>query len=393
MKYSPAFFATFFLVIYCSTNAHAQWTALPSNTTDPLYDLFFITPDTGFVVGDSPLLFKTTDGGTTWNTINLNAPENLGAVHFPSKKVGYMNGFKTTDMGATWTPLEDPEYSLNALYFINDTIGFHSFNGGLGKTVDGGYTWAELPMMHFTVVEEEFVFSSDSVGYVVGWYSGSIHKTTDQGTTWSLVDEMNAYAIQFPSPDTGYVVGWYGVIKKTTDAGLTWQVQTAGLTTDRVLHDIVCLDHATCYAVGDSGVIVKTTDGGQHWVYQHSGTTEELYAVFFTDAQTGFIVGANGTILKTTNGGVTGTRTVDGAAPGLAVFPNPAADFSVVRLPVDRDYNFLTVFDLLGRAVQRIAVADGQSEVRLNPAALLPGVYFLAPGSRLEEAVQLVVRR
>ncbi len=211
-------------------------------------------------------------------------------------------------------------------------------------------------MMHFTLMEEEFVFSSDSVGYVVGWYFGSIHKTTDQGTTWSLVDEMNAYAIQFPSPDTGYVVGWYGVIKKSTDAGLTWQVQTAGLTTNRVLRDIVCLDHAT-------------------------------------DAQTGFIVGANGTILKTTNGGVTGTPTVDGAAPGLAVFPNPAADFSVVRLPVDRNYNFLTVFDLLGRAVQRSAVADGQSEVRLNPAALLPGVYFLAPGSRLEEAVQLVVRR
>jgi photosystem II stability/assembly factor-like uncharacterized protein len=40
------------------------------------------------------------------------------------------------------------------------------------------------------------------------------------------------------------------------------------------------------------------------WVQQNSGTTQNLYTVYFTNANTGFAAGARGTILKTTNGGI-----------------------------------------------------------------------------------------
>jgi len=43
------------------------------------------------------------------------------------------------------------------------------------------------------------------------------------------------------------------------------------------------------------------------WVSQTSGTTELLYGVFFTDANTGTAVGVRGTILRTTDGGATWT--------------------------------------------------------------------------------------
>ena len=52
-----------------------------------------------------------------------------------------------------------------------------------------------------------------------------------------------------------------------------------------------------------SGTILRTTNGGTTWTSQSSGTTNYLYGVSFTDANTGTAVGWNGTIIRTTNGG------------------------------------------------------------------------------------------
>ena len=38
--------------------------------------------------------------------------------------------------------------------------------------------------------------------------------------------------------------------------------------------------------VGTEGTILRTTDGGVNWIAQSSGTTNHLYGVSFTDANT-----------------------------------------------------------------------------------------------------------
>ena len=52
-----------------------------------------------------------------------------------------------------------------------------------------------------------------------------------------------------------------------------------------------------------SPTVIRTTNGGENWIVQASGTSDTLYGVSFTDANTGTAVGKNGTIIRTTNGG------------------------------------------------------------------------------------------
>lgn len=67
------------------------------------------------------------------------------------------------------------------------------------------------------------------------------------------------------------------------------------------------------------------------WVPQNSGTTQNLNAVYFTDANKGFVVGNNGTILKTTNGGTEWISQTPGTALTLnsVTFINENAGYTV----------------------------------------------------------------
>ena len=69
--------------------------------------------------------------------------------------------------------------------------------------------------------------------------------------------------LDFSSPSVGMVVGNSGVIRKTTDAGLTWTTSTSGTTYD--LTGIAFLSGSTYIAVGKGGTVIKTTNGGGSW--------------------------------------------------------------------------------------------------------------------------------
>ncbi|MFN0215701.1 MAG: YCF48-related protein [Saprospiraceae bacterium] len=384
MKSLTPFFTTFSLCVFCMANAQAQWVSMPSNSTEHLRDLFFVSPDTGFVVGESNVLYKTTDGGDTWDDLHFNTLNSLGAIHFPSKNVGYLNGFKTLDLGNTWTPIIPASiHGINSLYFTNDSVGFCVTPGPLvGKTTDSGLSW-EFENINVSAVHVEFEFTSDSIGYLVGWYPGSILKTTDQGATWDLLNNMQAISVNFPSKDTGYVVGWYGKIQKTTDAGSTWESQNSGLTQDRILFDVFCSDNNTCYAIGDSGVILKTTDGGQNWLPQHSGTMEELYSIFFTDENTGYVVGTNGTILKTNNGGaLTGILPICNELPQVSVFPNPAFSILNIECPESKFPVLFKIFNAMGSELAAIPLFGVENILDLSN--FTDGVYQYTLTSKYE---------
>ncbi|MCS6917617.1 MAG: YCF48-related protein [Chitinophagales bacterium] len=113
----------------------------------------------------------------------------------------------------------------------------------------------------------------------------------------------------FLNAQTGYVVGgqeFYpgsATIVKTTNGGLSWTTQVAGI--DTGLRAIYCLDENNCIACGYGGYIIKTTNGGATWTVKPSGTTQTLRSIDFISATTGFVCGGAGVILKTTDFGET----------------------------------------------------------------------------------------
>ena len=98
-------------------------------------DVYFINPDTGWVVGEDlslqhyAVIFNTTDGGATWNMQSFNSDETLEGVYFNNDSTGYAVGgsntvgriLKTTDGGATWnTEVSNTANFLTTVFFVDE---------------------------------------------------------------------------------------------------------------------------------------------------------------------------------------------------------------------------------------------------------------------------------
>lgn len=113
-----------------------------------------------------------------------------------------------------------------------------------------------------------------------------------------VTSQLNA--ISFATPSKGMVVGNSGVIRKTSDAGLTWMASYSGTSVD--LSDVVSLSSSIYIAVGKTGKIIKTTNAGTSWSNVNSGTSNDLTGIFVNGVNV-YVTGSNGTILISTNSG------------------------------------------------------------------------------------------
>jgi photosystem II stability/assembly factor-like uncharacterized protein len=93
----------------------------------------------------------------------------------------------------------------------------------------------------------------------------------------------------------------------TTSSAPGWVLQNrVGPKND--LYGVFFADADTGWAVGAQGTILHTANAGALWAAQPSSTTDILQRVQFVSTSRGWAVGLNGTILSTTNGGSTWTQ-------------------------------------------------------------------------------------
>ncbi len=223
-----------------------------------------------------PLLLATTDGGAEWTPI-LNIPEPLPTgicgIWVVNRQViygcGKYNGssarvIKSTDGGTSWTSMDlNPlANSLIDCFFFDEDNGF--VVGGIGgsqstrravilATTDGGATWTTR---HTTTREGEWCwkvsFPTPSVGYVsIERFSGATYflKTTDGGQTWQDLFFRDNYIVQgigFATTALGWIGGPTGPTYESTDGGLSWNLAGFGVHINRFRF----LNPALGYAVG-----------------------------------------------------------------------------------------------------------------------------------------------
>ena len=295
-----------------------------------LQDIVFVSPTTGFTVGGSGALRRTTNGGDSFQLIESGTDMRLNAVFFLNATTGWGVGeggavIRTTNGGDTWTVLTNGiTRDLLDVWFLDANTGFAiSTTARVGnqnqsfiyRTTDGGATWAVAPIANSTTTPpgasvrnlNGMYFSSASSGYIVG-ANNELIRTTDGGATWSRGTAGNPasnrnQAVHFADAANGWIVGSLGRIIRTSNGGTTWTLQTSGVTAE--LFDLHFVDASNGWAVGTGGTIIRTTNGGTTWTTQSSGTLVDLNAVRFTNATTGFAVGSGPTIVKTTDAGET----------------------------------------------------------------------------------------
>ncbi len=188
------------------------WTPQNSNGNWKLTDVRFHDRLHGWAttsVNDEwPIVLRTDDGGANWTPVKVeftipaspNAPPRavaLSSVYFTSPTVGWMCGgfavtntaaaiFKTTDGGKTWElqkfvgkPLI--LQGLTAIWFVDKNRGFAVGENGLYlKTTDGGENWVMQDRACPGVYVTDIAFAGSRVGFMVGM-GGTILKTTKAG--------------------------------------------------------------------------------------------------------------------------------------------------------------------------------------------------------------------
>ncbi len=157
---------------------------------------------------------------------------------------------------------------------------------------------------------------------------GTILRTTDGGVTWQVEHsvagiEDQFLAVSFVSGTTGWVVGEYGVILKTTDGGATWSGQYSSASQD--LFAVFFVSPTVGWVAGSSGTMFKTTDGGGTWAPETTHATSTLFGLYFKSSTLGWAVGTSGTILQTTNGGAAWTSLPTGSSQTFYSISFPTA--------------------------------------------------------------------
>ncbi len=254
--------------LFKTVDKGATWVKLGApllNQKTPAFD--FVTDDVGFAIvggdlgtsAESDMIYKTTDGGTSWSRVdadNILSNGDYFCINFVNGQVGFVSGgglFKTTNGGANWTPVP-AAFGFGQIQFLNDNIGFArntgNYNNRIYKTVDGGNTWNVTIELQENITSFHFVDQSN--GYFVG-DGGLMYKTTDGGLHWQKLTMPFAYFVdvKFFSNQFGYILDSYGKVSLTTDGGASWTTDFTGPVTLLEVHG------SDVYAAGSYGSIFQ----------------------------------------------------------------------------------------------------------------------------------------
>ncbi|MEO8666291.1 MAG: YCF48-related protein [Ignavibacteria bacterium] len=294
-------YAIFFLAL-CSTGLLSQtlqWRLLPASPgmtgSNRNEDISFINENTGWVVGYSGRVFRTTNGGLQFTQV----------YNFIEGNELRSTGFFDVNTGIIGTLFPD---STKILY----------------RTTNGGMNWSAVNNISGRRPEGICGISvvTENIAYACGRYygSGRIIKTSDQGISWKVVFNDSSLArtlidCYFWSPDSGIAVGGYNtsmftngnaVVLRTTDGGLSWQRVHKTTRTGEWCWKISFISRSTGFISIEReagfAYILKTTNNGLNWSdipfreYDEEG-------IGFVNENTGWVGGWSGPTYQTTNGG------------------------------------------------------------------------------------------
>lgn len=182
-------------------------------------------------------LFKTSNGGKTWDTTFLGS-DNFSDIYVQGDIVfGYNSGqFRySKNYGKDWIKFMEPQY-VSSLCFVNEKEGFASSSTGFYETTNGGDTWnlkstpeKEFLRMHF-VNDKKGIATSIFLDSPHSYPKTLINITNDGGITWKTIkldSVSNAQlepqtSVLYKSVDKIYV-GCVNGIFLSQDNGLSWK--------------------------------------------------------------------------------------------------------------------------------------------------------------------------
>ncbi len=281
-------------------------------------------------------LVESTNEGASWATVPLPGGAAINTVSFSAPGTGFVGEgcpgsntcptfhmYATHDNGRVWTPVwsgaGEPAFvrmtSAQNGYLLAapplDTVSMGGASGTLYRTTNGGSRWTLVQSRWSGANQGGFQagmkWASASVGWIpvnagAGPLIGGLDITTDGGFNWTRLGVRRLWTISgasLLSPTDGYIVGSSrqqnqpaGFLLHTTNGGRTWTVLLPGVYPTQSIDMVSAAKGYGLGAPGDPEAILATADGGRRWRILPSPQvgSADVVAIAFASANKGLLV-------------------------------------------------------------------------------------------------------
>jgi len=291
-----------------------------------LLDVFFVTPEIGYVSGAAGTILKTADAGASWTALLGGDPESqeraIKQLWFVTPTIGWAaqttssetNLLRTTD-GDLWTRIGTLPEHYEDFAFASEAEGVFVNDEQIFRTQDAGKTWTEVGRCAARAEVGGLVrqircnlwkvrFASPAVVYAFGETFGDVSaaavmKSTDGGASWSVVQLLenengSESGLFFIDENVGYLSTKDAKSAfRTTDGGVTW----TGMPATSIGRRIVFADPGVGWAMRYNN-LSYTTDGGKRWVSRQLTFPAMPNAFSLPRRDRAYVVGDHGMIYR-----------------------------------------------------------------------------------------------
>ncbi len=349
-------------------------------------------------------LWKTTDNGTSWNVLtDQNEVLGVSAIGIPSdyssSQTIYIgtgdrdswhhdngNGiFKSTDGGLTWNVSlafnVANGYTVNQLLIhpTNNNIIYAATTDGIYKTTDGGANWTNIYDINY-ISDLEFNPADPSILYAASKWYGTIYKLTNNGANAvEVYNDPDANRIELTvTADNSNLVyaivsnsdyGLKGILKSTNQGdSFSFVTDTPNIlsssadgsgTSGQGWYDLALIVDPNDQDVLYSGGVNtwRSNDGGENWEIVNHWWGDGVQAVH---ADKHFFAYQNGTLFECNDGGMYNTN--DGT--NWNNISNGIINSQIYKLSVSQTESNATIIGLQDNGTKLLATDDNWYDVK-----------------------------
>jgi photosystem II stability/assembly factor-like uncharacterized protein len=324
-----------------STDGGTTWstTTPPGVTLYGYYDnVLGVSPvDPNIVIVAGFDIRKTNNGGTSWSSVPAAGHVDNHCIRFaPGSSTTILSGndgglFRTSDGGSTWTSLNKglaiTQFYRLGLSKLTPTLMVAGAQDNGNMKLAGG-TWSSIT--NADGMGGFIDFSNDSNVYATIQY-GSLYRSTNGGSSWTSISTPSSGAwvtpfVQSPTVANTIYAGTDKVYM-STNQGSTWTAISGALSGAGPLEIVKVHTNPNYLLAGDGDKLYRTTNGGSSWT-DVTGTLP-VAANYLTDAVmndndpqmiwvtfSGYNAGQK--VYRSTDGGATWTN-ISGTLPNIPV--------------------------------------------------------------------------